>query len=379
MAQHGLTNLTDCDDFIRGCTFMGTGGGGNADGVLDMLGSALDEGVSLRWTDVSEIPDDTWTCTTYRMGSTAPRDEASDLALTSALGLTNRIGHEAMQLAVKELAAYTGENITVVVPGELGAVNTPAPLLAAMRLGLTCVDGDYAGRAIPEEMQGTPYLYGKPSYPLASVDMWGNVVILKEAVNAYMLERIGKMLAVAAHGKCYLAATILPSAEMKEILIPGTLTKSLGIGRAIREAREAGLDPIAAAIDATSGHLLFEGTVREKDWEDRDGYMFGTVTIAGARRFDGHTLRVWYQNENQVTWLDDVPWVCSPDLVVLADRHTAEGYTSTLIDVGQDIGVVGIAGQHAFRSEHGLACAGPRHFGHDIDYQPIEEILGRIA
>lgn len=379
MSQHELSTRTDCADFIRGCAFMGTGGGGNAEGVLDMLGSALDDGVPLCWTDVSAIPDDAWTCTIYRMGSAAPRDLAADLALTSALGLSRRIGHEAMQLALRELAAYTGKEITVVVPAELGAVNTPAPLLAAMRLGLTCVDGDYAGRAVPEEMQGTPYLYGKVSHPLASVDTWGNVVILKQAVNPFVLERIGKMLAVAAYGKCYLAATLLPAGEMKQILIPGTLTQSLAVGRVIREAREEGADPVAAAIGATAGHLLFEGSVTAKEWEDRDGYMFGTVTIAGAGRFGGHALRVWYQNEYLVTWLDGSPWVCSPDLVILADRHTGEGYTSTLIEVGNLVAAVGIRAQPAFRSEPGIACAGPRHFRHDIDYRPMEEMLERIT
>jgi len=38
--------------------------------------------------------------------------------------------------------------------------------------------------------------------------------------------------------------------------------------------------------------------------------------------------------------------------------------------------VVGIKGLEAFRSERGLAAAGPRYFGFDIDYVPIEEQMG---
>lgn len=375
--NHGLGTIQDCEDFISGCRFMGTGGGGGADWGRAMLLEALEEGLPLVWTDLGDIPDDAWTCTAFGMGSIAPADDSTDQAI-EAFGLTDRLGHGAMAQAVRELAAYTGKPISVIVPAELGAGNTPAPLVTAMRLGATCVDGDYAGRAVPDEMQGTPYLYGKSSHPLASVDKWGDLVILKEATNPFMLERIGKMLSVAAFGSCEQAATVLPAAEMKEIVVPGTLTRSLALGRAMRQARDAGADPIAAAIEQTGGHLLFEGRVTKKDWEDRDGYMFGTTSIVGSGRFAGHTLAVWFKNENHVSWLDGVPWICSPDLVVIADRKTGEGLTNTLIDAGDEVAVVGIRGLEGFRSERGLGCAGPRYFGFDIEYQPIEALLERI-
>jgi hypothetical protein len=377
MARHALTSIQDCEDFVRGCLFMGTGGGGGVDWGMNMLRSALAEGLRLEWTDLTDIPDDALTCTAYGMGSIAPKGEETAKAI-EALGLTDRLGDGAMAQAVRELGAYAGRPIDVIVPSELGAGNTPAPLVTATRLGVTCVDGDYAGRAIPDEMQGMPYLAGKHSHPMASVDRWGDVVIVKDTANPFMFERIGKMLSVAAHGTCYQAATLLPATEMKEIVVPGTLTKSLALGRAIREARESGGDSIAGAIAATGGHLLFEGRVSKKDWEDRDGYMFGTTTIEGSGRFAGHTLQVWFKNENHVTWLDGEPWICSPDLVVIADRKTGEGYTNTLIDAGAEVAVVGIRGLEAFRTERGLSCAGPRYFGFDIEYRPIEELLDRI-
>lgn len=376
MAHNALTTIADCEDFVSGCRFMGTGGGGSADWGLSMLRSALEEGLPLEWTDVAEIADDAWTCTAFGMGSIAPQDEGTKRAI-EALGLVDRLGYNAMAQAVRELAAYTGKPISVIVPSELGAGNTPAPLVSAARLGVRCVNGDYAGRAIPDEMQGTPYLYGKSSHPLASVDQWGDVVILKEATNPFMLERIGKLLSVAAHGHCYQAATLLPATEMKEIVVQGTLTRSLELGRAMRRARETGADPVAAAMEKTGGHLLFEGRVTGKDWEDRDGYMFGTTSIEGSGRSAGHTMQVWFKNENHVTWLDGTPWVCSPDVVVIADRKTGEGFTNTLINAGDEVAVVGIRGLEAFRSERGLGCAGPRYFGFDIDYRPIEDLLDR--
>jgi DUF917 family protein len=238
------------------------------------------------------------------------------------------------------------------------------------------VDGDYAGRAIPDEMQGTPYLYGKHSWPFATVDKWGNIAIVKRTVNPHMLERIGKMLAVAAYGGTTIAATPLRSPEMKEILVPGTLSKSFAIGQAMRQARERGQDVIDAALEITGGWRLFEGVVTKKEWEDRGGYMFGTTSIEGTGDYAGHTLDVWFKNENHVSWLDGEPWVCSPDLLTLTYRATGQGTTNTLIKAKDEVVAVGMRGLEAFRTEFGLnEAAGPRYFGFDIDYVPIEELM----
>src|SRR5262249_44978964 len=158
----------------------------------------------------------------------APRDAATERAIR-VLDLVDRHGHGVLTEAVRKLAAFTGKPIAAIVPAELGAGNTPAPLAAAARLGVACVDGDYAGRAIPAEMQGTPYLHDKTSHPLISVDRWGDVVILERSANPFMLERIGKLLSVAAYDPCYQAATLLPAAEMKQVLVPGTLSRCLAL------------------------------------------------------------------------------------------------------------------------------------------------------
>jgi DUF917 family protein len=370
-----LENLQDCEDFVRGCLFMGTGGGGGVEWGMGMLKDALGDGIALEWVDVDDIPDDVWTVTPYGMGSIAPVAQET-LDEIEQVGLVDNFGDRSMEEAVKELEHYLGKPIRCIVAAELGAGNTPAPLVTGARLGIPVVDGDYAGRAIPDEMQGTPYLYGKHSWPFASVDNWGNVTIVKYTVNPHMLERIGKMLAVAAYGLTTMAATPLPANEMKEILVRDTLTKSLAIGRAMRQAQEQEQDPIDAALTVTGGWRLFEGRVSGKDWEDRGGYMFGTTHIQGTGDYEGQTLDVWFKNENHVSWLNGEPWVCSPDLLTLAYKESGEGTTNTLIKEGDDVVAVGMKGLEAFRTEFGLnEASGPRYFGFDINYVPIEELV----
>jgi len=376
MPRRSLSNLQECEDLIRGCLFMGTGGGGSAEWGKEVFATALDEGLKIGWVDVDDIPDDARTVTAYGMGSTAPPSPETQEEI-ARLGLVDRLGYRAMDVAVREMEEYAGFNIGAIVPGELGAGNTPASLVTGARLGIPVVDGDYAGRAIPEEIQGTPHLYDKRGWPLTTVDGWGNVCIVKEVCDLHMMERIGKMLSVAAYGGCYIAAYLLTGNETKEIVVRNTLTNCLELGRAIRQTRERGEDPILASLELTGGWLLFEGEVTRKVWEDRGGYMIGTTHIEGKGEYRDQSLRVWFKNENLVSWLDDEPFVTSPDLVVIADRETGEGITNTLVEVGQQVAVIGLKGLDAFRSQKGLGIAGPRYFGFDIDYVPIEEIIKR--
>lgn len=354
---------------------MGTGGGGGVEWGMGMLLPALDEGLDLTWVDVDDIPDEASAATCFGMGSIAPMGPEVDQALAE-MHIEDRFGDNSMAEAVKELGRYLGDPIGCLVAGELGAGNVPASIVTAARLGVPLVDGDYAGRAIPDEMQTMPYLAGKNSWPLASVDQWGNIVIVAYTVNPHMLERIGKMLAVAAFTGTTMASTVLPASEMKEIVVRGTISKCFAIGRAVRAANENGKDPVDAALSVTGGWRLFEGTVVKKEWEDRDGYMFGTVEISGSGPSEGDTLRVWFKNENHITWLNGEPWVCSPDLVTLAHRSTGEGTTSTDIAEEDEVVAVGMRGLEQQRTTAVLdGAAGPRYYGFDVDYVPIEQLM----
>jgi DUF917 family protein len=373
MPAGSIETAPDCSDFLMGCLLMGTGGGGSFEEGEAALLQALADGLELGWVDADDIDDNTLTATVYGNGSIAPDDGTLDELLRSLHLGEPGSEDEAMLRAVTELGSYLGTEVGCLVPVELGAGNTPPPIVAAARLGISVVDGDYAGRASPEEMQSTPFLAGKASHPSVSVDLWGNVAVLASTVNPYMFERIGKMLAIAAILNPAVAATPLTGAEMKRIVVRGTLTRCLEIGRAVRRAREGGDDPVDAALEIAGGWRLFGGRVVGKEWEDRDGYMFGTIVIESS---DRHELRVWFKNENHVTWLDGEPWVCSPDLVSLVDPSTSRAFTNTEVAEGDEVVAVAMPGLEICRRPEFLDVAtGPRYYGFDIDYIPVEDLV----
>ncbi len=374
-----LSTEVDCADFVEGCLYLGTGGGGSAEVGLAALTTALHDGLDVGWVDVDSIPDDALTVTAYSSGSIAPPSPETAELIASLNLVHPQSLDDAMADAIRQLGDHLGRSVVAVVPVEIGAANSPGPIVAAARLGLAVPDGDYSGRAAPDEMQGTPFLHGISSEPLTSVDAWGNSAVVTNVANPYMLERVTKMLSIAGVDGTSIASTPIDGADMKRIIVPGTLSLALRIGRAARLAREAGDDPIEATIDAAGAWRLFDGQVVSKEWEDRDGYMYATLELAGSlpRTTGSSTLKIWIKNENHVTWLDGEPWVCSPDLVTLLDATTGTAHTSTDIQPGDKVTVVGMKGLECARTADALVNAtGPTYFGFPhVPYRPIEDLV----
>ncbi len=375
MSHHTLTTEQECEDFVRGSCFFGVGGGGDPAAGMQMLTEDLSAGTSLTWIDIGELADEAMTCCAWGMGSIAPRDPEETRKEMGRFGVSGPVHARNLSVAVEELQRFAGVKIEAIIPLEPGGRNTPNPLSSGARLGIPIVDGDYAGRAIPEIVQITPCIAGHMPWPSTSVDPFGDAVIIRKAATAAMSERIGKQLAVAAFGTVGMAGFLMPAKEARELVIPGTASRSLRVGLAIREAREAGGDPVAAAAEASGAHLLFKGVVSERDWEDRDGYMFGTNVISGQEASFGRQMKIWFKNENHVTWIDDTPYVTSPDLVAVLDSKTGEPRTNTVIEKGMTVGVLGIPAPAALRSAAALRVLAPGWFGFDIPYRPMEEII----
>ena len=69
------------------------------------------------------------------------------------LGLVEKTEPRVLVRAVRELEKELGIEIAAIVPVELGGLNCPAPVDAAAQMGKKLVDGDLAGRAVPEVAQ----------------------------------------------------------------------------------------------------------------------------------------------------------------------------------------------------------------------------------
>lgn len=378
MAKTVLKTKADVEDFVRGCTLLGTGGGGLAENGLQSLLSELETGKEVGWVDVEDISDDALTVCPFLMGSIAPHTPELIKEMDS-YGMNDKTSlyteKERIANSIKELAQYTGKKIDAVVPLELGGASTPGCIGAGLSIGLPAVDGDYTGRAIPEIPQTTPYLHGYPLWPLAVVDEFGNTSIIKDSMNYRVVEKIGKKISEVAYGLTGDTGFLLTGKEMKKAILRGTLSRSLQIGRLIRETRESGKDPVAAVVKELEGWLLIKGTVTKKETEDKQGYYWGVHTVTGEGEYAGDTIKVWFKNENHVCWKNDRVVATSPDSIIIIDSETGEPCTNPKLLEGRKVAVIGIKAIDVFRSEKGVGILGPKYFGFDFDYVPIEKLI----
>ena len=114
----------------------------------------------------------------------------------------------------------------------------------------------------------------------------------------------------------------------------------------------------------------------ERTWENRDGYMWGEHVVAGSGAYRGQRLKLWFKNENHMTWLDGRPYVSSPDVVEVVDPKTAEPLVNTYVEKGQGVSVIAIKRGAHFDTPAGIEAMGPRHWGFDVEFTPVERLLG---
>jgi DUF917 family protein len=367
------------EDFVTGLAFLGTGGGGGRleDGI-ELLVPIVKSGRPIVLASPDELPDDTWTCSLSSVGGRDP-DAPPPAAELAAYGLTcekhTLVGR--MTEAARELAGYKGVTLGALVSVELGSAATVGTILAGLEMGLPTLDSDYAGRAKPEVGQSKAAIMGRSRAPMAFVDRWGDVSFVSSTVSEEMTDRLGRMLSVAAYGRGLGAAGhLMQMREAKPMFIRGTLLTAVDLGRTLREGRAAGKG-LAAVERLTRGRVLFEGVAGDTEWHSNEPYMFRIFTyhIAGAGRFAGEAARVWVKNEHHIVWRSDRLVATSPDLIAILDAETLKPL-STRGDVtpGRRVIVFGMpAIDPAWYTPEGMAMIGPRHFGFDFDYVPMDK------
>jgi DUF917 family protein len=123
------------------------------------------------------------------------------------------------------------------------------------------------------------------------------------------------------------------------------------------------------------GYLLFTGTVSGgTTWKNEAGFTIGEIHIRGRDDFAGDTYRIWFKNENMLSWKNGKTHVTCPDLIGVTDTT---GYPILNPDCkdGMDVVVLGFKSPEPWRTERGLGILCPRFFGFDDSWTPIEDLM----
>jgi DUF917 family protein len=203
-------------------------------------------------------------------------------------------------------------------------------------------------------------------------------VIVTRVADDGRAEALVRALAVASRNLVWVADHALPWGRLRDVVILGAVSMAQRVGEALRAARDGDEDAAAAVAAAAGGRVVFRGRVSSFAWEERDGFTWGELELAGEAADAGSTYRVWSKNENLLAWRDGEVDVTSPDLICCFSAETGEPVTNPHHEPGAGVTVVGIPAAPQWRTPGGVATLGPRHFGFDLDFVPLEVRTGMV-
>lgn len=363
-------------DLMVGTSILCTRGG-DTEGLIRRIRQAVGEGRQFRMIALEDVPDDWLAFTAFGVGGGGAWEHVT--ARMERQGFVRGRPAAPGPTSADVLSEYLGKTFDATFEAEAGGA-TAGALMTAERMGIPIVDGCPSGRCLPEVQMSPFFLNGIPRTPLAAVSRFGDRIVIPSAADDFRVEDLTRGLAVASGGGISVAANAVSGRTLKANLVPGFLSRAIRLGRAAREAAAAGRDPVRAVIEAGDGYLLFRGVVASSDSRGEQGFGWSDARLRGTGAFAGSEYRIYVKNESMVAWRDGRLDAAAPDLICPLDPTTGWAMRGGPIigsfSVGQELAIAGFRHHAIWRTPKAIEMLGPRHFGFDEEYVPIEQLHG---
>lgn len=352
-------SLDDVEDLALGAVVLGTGGGGDPYVAKIMLRQAIERYGPVPVVDAEEL------------------DPEGLLLPVAMVGAPTAIvekfpnGGEATRV-LSALEAHEGRRGVAVMPLEVGGMNTLYPLSVAAELGLPCVDADSMRRAFPQIEMTLLTLAGISASPITLCDAKGNYVLC-DAVDNAMGERLVRVCTAQMGMIAVISAYPITARQCVQSAISGSLTYCLEIGRRVRAIEQGESGAYDRFLEYCDAEIVFTGKVVDIDRRTTAAWARGTVTLEHLKDAT-RVMRVEIQNENLAAFEDGEPIVTVPDLITFLDVETGTPMTTEGLAYGQRLHLIAMPAHDRWRTPEGVALAGPRAFGYEIDYEPFGAI-----
>lgn len=359
MSEGYLLQEADLLPLSIGAALLGTGGGGNPYVGMLRTRELLRAGASVRVVPLDALPDDAWIGEVGGIGAPVVGVEKIEE------------GRECLR-AMRAVEETAGVRMSALISAEIGGANAMEPIIAAAYAGLPVIDGDGMGRAFPEVQMTTFFIYGAKPAPAAIADEKGNVVVFREVIDMFWLERFARTVAVDMGAGAGFAIAPMAMEFVRRTAVPGTVTQALEIGRTVLDARARRQNVVERVVDKTGGRLFFTGKIADIRRELQGGFARGHAIIAGIDQWAGSEARIAIQNENLVLWIDGEPAIMVPDLIMNLELETGEPITTEMLRYGQRVAVIGLPAHDLLKTPKALEIVGPKAFGYpELTFEPL--------
>lgn len=273
--------------------------------------------------------------------------------------------------AVRELRQHLDREVTHIIPEEVGGTNSMMPVAAAAQLGLPLIDGDLMGRAFPEIQMCSPTLSGISCTPMALSDDKGNSCVVDGVTNLWA-ERLARAITVQMGCAAAMALYPMSGEQVQDSAILGSLTRAWRLGSELKRARARHEDPTARVAAEIDGHVLLIGKVVDVARKIEKGFTTAEIDIEGLGDDTRRIMHLSTQNEHLIASIDGDVVATVPDLIIVLESESGAPVLTERIRYGLRVTVIGAPCDARWRTPLGLATTGPRYFGYDIDFRPVE-------
>ncbi|RLI25251.1 hypothetical protein DRO57_04510 [Candidatus Bathyarchaeota archaeon] len=378
MVGERILERDELESMLIGVGILGTGGGGDPEFFgKPLIEWDLERGREYRIVDPVNVRDNSLVVSGGYAGS---------VKAYRSIGDTLKRWETKFELleAFKVMESLLGREVDHVVPFELGGANTPVILSLASRVGITAIDGDGLGRAAPETHMSSFLGHGISITPMPFVDRYGNVLIVKEASDPTYPDEIMRLALQLGGGVGANNHYPMSGRELKESVIPNTISLSIRVGDSVREAVESKRDPIEAVLEVLGGFEIFRGVVKEIRVEDVKAHYHARSVIRGEGQYSGRNLEIIFKNEAMAAFIDGEAVVIFPDLICLLNPENGRGIMTTDIRCGMKVAVLGVPAhkrlRECLRTDLGKEAFDPKRFGlPGITYEPVEDLIERVG
>ena len=368
-----ILSKDDLNDMLLGVGILGTGGGGDPETFgRPLIEWDIKKGREYRIVDPKEISDDAFVvCGGYGGSVKAAKSVQKMLE-----GWESRF--ELLE-AMRIMESIKNRKVNYVVPFELGGANTPVILSLAARAGIVTVDGDGLGRAAPETQMSTFLGHGISLTPMPFVDLEGNVIVVNHAVKPTYPDEMMRAAIVLNGGLGANTHYPMSGKQLKESVIPNTISQSIEVGRAVREAIDRKRNPVEAFMETVHGTELFRGAIRTLRGEDRGAFYHVKAVLKGLDKYKRKTMEVVFKNETMMAHVNKKLVSVFPDLLCMLDPRSGQGIMTANLRPGTKVVFVGIPAHERLReclkTELGQQAFGAARYGYPkVKYRPIETL-----
>tara|TARA_R110001592_G_scaffold341482_2_gene630638 strand:- start:5991 stop:7124 length:1134 start_codon:yes stop_codon:yes gene_type:complete len=281
----------DMQLIVNGASFLASGGGGGVASANDVITNIINFSDEVTVVEKSEIKDADELLVICGVGAPdAPNLNFKDSPANGLIGLQD----------------MTGKTYTHVLPIEVGAMNSMIPLLACAKLNIPFVDGDGAGRSVPQMDMCTYALKKIPTLQTLVVSEQDKQFPIHPKNAAEMEASVRKIVSDELHDAGTVATWTMSGETLKQKdgFVEGSFSLAKRIGQAM--ALSSPLDGVQGIIQGyyPDNRIIMRNTeVIHATTKVEDGFDVGTVTLRDTDN-KGITATLYFVNESLLATLD---------------------------------------------------------------------------